>query len=104
VSVPVSTHVLDTTAGSPAQGVPVVLERAAGAGWEPLGSGTTGPDGRVGDIGAVDAGRHRLRFDTGAFSAFYPEVTVQFAVAGDEHHLHLPLLLNPFGYSTYRGS
>jgi 5-hydroxyisourate hydrolase len=99
----VTTHVLDTSAGHPARGVAVVLERAAGDGWELVGRADTDADGRVRDLGPVAAGRHRLRFDTAAYSAFYPEVTVQFAV-GDEDHLHLPLLLNPYGYSTYRGS
>lgn len=107
MSVPVSTHVLDTAAGRPAMGVPVVLERATHRGWEEVGSGATGADGRVAELGAALAGRHRLRFDTAAYfggEPFYPEVTVQFEVSGSERHLHLPLLLSPFGYSTYRGS
>jgi 5-hydroxyisourate hydrolase len=81
----------------------VVLERSTGDGWELVGQAHTDADGRVGDLGPVAAGLHRLRFDTAAYSAFYPEVSVQFVV-GDEDHLHLPLLLNPYGYSTYRGS
>jgi 5-hydroxyisourate hydrolase len=56
----------------------------------------------VGDLGPAAAGRWRLRFATAG--AFYPEVTVEFVVTGEERHLHLPLLINPFGYSTYRGS
>jgi 5-hydroxyisourate hydrolase len=103
MSVRVTTHVLDTSAGRPAEGVRVVLERAAGDGWELVGQADTGSDGRAGDFAPVAGGRHRLRFGTAAHSAFFPEVIVQFAV-GDEDHLHLPLLLNPYGYSTYRGS
>jgi 5-hydroxyisourate hydrolase len=109
----ISTHVLDTARGRPAQGVPVVLERSAQDGWYELGRGATDADGRVRDLlpdGApVADGRYRLTFDTGAYfrargeAAFYPEVAVVFTVAGDEHH-HVPLLLSPFGYSTYRGS
>jgi 5-hydroxyisourate hydrolase len=110
----ITTHVLDTARGCPAAGVRVVLERAAGDGaWEPLGTGVTDADGRLGDLLApgarVAAGRYRLTFATGAYfaaagaRAFYPEVAVLFAVDDDEH-LHVPLLLSPFGYSTYRGS
>jgi 5-hydroxyisourate hydrolase len=109
----ITTHVLDTARGLPAQGVPVVLEHADGEGWELLGSGVTDADGRARDLvadgTALAHGRYRLTFDTGAYfrgrgeAAFYPEVAVVFTVAGDEHH-HVPLLLSPFGYSTYRGS
>jgi 5-hydroxyisourate hydrolase len=98
----VTTHVLDTSAGRPAEGVAVVLERGADGGWEPAGRGATDADGRVGDLGPAAPGRWRLRFATAG--PFYPEVTVEFVVSGEEDHLHLPLLLNPFGYSTYRGS
>jgi hydroxyisourate hydrolase len=104
VSVPVTTHVLDTAAGRPAAGVEVVLERAEADGWERVASAATDADGRVSDLGAVLAGRHRLRFDVAARSPLYPQVTVEFVVGGDEDHLHLPLLLSPFGYTTYRGS
>ena len=99
-----STHVLDAALGRPAAGVPVRLER----GGEVLAQGTTDADGRVRDLGALGAGPHRLVFDTGAYFAatgqqgFYPEVAVAFT-AGDGHH-HVPLLLSPFHYSTYRGS
>lgn len=103
-----STHVLDTSRGRPAAGIRVTLESAAG---EPLGEGVTDDDGRVGALGEgpLPDGDHRLRFDTGGYFAtqavagFYPEVVVTFTVAGEEH-FHVPLLLNPFGYSTYRGS
>ena len=109
----ITTHVLDTARGGPAAGVPVVLERATDDGWDPVGSGATDADGRLRDLiadgASVADGRYRLTFDTGAYfrdrgeAAFYPEVAVVFTVAGDEHH-HVPLLLSPFGYSTYRGS
>ena len=109
----ISTHVLDTARGHPAQGIAVTLERDAGGRWEELGRGTTDADGRVAELLPAEAvlvdGRHRLTFDTGQYfrtigdAAFYPEVVVVFTVAGGGHH-HVPLLLSPFGYSTYRGS
>jgi 5-hydroxyisourate hydrolase len=109
----ITTHVLDTARGRPAAGVPIVLEVLRGDGWEALGRGATDADGRLRDLvaegTALAAGRYRLTFDTGAYfrdraeAAFYPEVAVVFTVAADEHH-HVPLLLSPFGYSTYRGS
>ena len=96
-----STHVLDTSRGRPASGVSVVLEAADGT---VLAEGVTDADGRVGSLGGdLAAGEHRLRFTTSTYSAFYPEVVVTFLV-GDEEHYHVPLLLSPFGYSTYRGS
>jgi 5-hydroxyisourate hydrolase len=102
----VTTHVLDTSRGRPAAGIPVLLERALDSGWREVGRGTTDGDGRVSDLLAArpDDGRYRLTFDTGAYSHFYPEVTVTFVVGGGEEHYHVPLLLSPFGYSTYRGS
>ena len=97
-----STHVLDTATGTPAAGVPVRLETRAG---EHLDQGTTDPDGRIGSIGgALGPGDYVLRFDTAAYApGFFPEVVVVFTVSDDRHH-HVPLLLSPFGYSTYRGS
>ena len=109
----ITTHVLDTARGRPAAGVPIVLERASRDGCQELGRGATDADGRLRDLVAdgasPGAGRYRLTFDTGAYfrdrgeAAFYPEVAIVFTVAADEHH-HVPLLLSPFGYSTYRGS
>jgi 5-hydroxyisourate hydrolase len=111
----ISTHVLDTARGRPAAGVPVVLEQVAadGAGRELLRA-TTDTDGRVRELapaGApLGAGRYRLTFDTGAYfgaagvGAFYPVVRVEFVVRDATQHHHVPLLLSPFGYSTYRGS
>jgi len=102
-----STHVLDTTTGRPAAGLRITLESADGS---VLAEGLTDDDGRIGDLAAdLAAEDHVLRFDTGAWfaahgvAAFYPEVVVTFTVTADEHY-HVPLLLNPFGYSTYRGS
>ncbi|HJS95572.1 MAG TPA: hydroxyisourate hydrolase [Solirubrobacteraceae bacterium] len=104
----ISTHVLDTSRGRPAAGVPVVLERAVNGHWEPVGRGTTDADGRARDLlsSVPEEGRYRLTFDTGAYlpTGFYPEVTVTFVVEAGEEHYHVPLLLSPFGYSTYRGS
>ena len=93
----ISTHVLDTSRGRPAAGVPVTLE-GDGVRREAV----TDDDGRVASFGIVAAGDYRLVFDTAAHSEFFPRVSVDFTV-GDER-LHVPLLLNPFGYSTYRGS
>jgi hydroxyisourate hydrolase len=105
-----STHVLDTTAGEPARGVPVRLEVGGDAGWQVVASGQTDGDGRLRDWvpeGLWRAGRYRLVFDTAAHlgpGAFFPEVTVLFEVSDPGRHLHIPLLLSPFGYTTYRGS
>ena len=109
----ISTHVLDTSRGCPAAGVPVVLERAVDSGWESVGRGITDADGRAGGLfsSVPEEGRYRLNFDTGAYfravgeaGFFYPEVSVTFTVGQGEEHYHVPLLLSPFGYSTYRGS
>ena len=98
-----STHVLDTSRGRPAAGIAVRLESAGGL----LGEGVTDDDGRIGALGAgLEPGDYVVRFDTGGYlgpDAFYPSVAVAFRVGTDEHY-HVPLLLNPFGYSTYRGS
>lgn len=107
----ISTHVLDTAFGKPAVGVGVALERASDNAV--VGSGTTDGDGRVTDLVSSETplsqGVYRLRFDVGPYfaaarrTAFYPEVVIVFRVTGDAHY-HVPLLLSPFGYSTYRGS
>jgi 5-hydroxyisourate hydrolase len=110
----ITTHVLDTSLGSPAAGVPVILERCPPES-EPhvLGRGNTDDDGRMRDLappGPLVPGIYRLRFDTGTYfrhqelESFYPEVVVCFTVRGGAEHYHVPLLLSPFGYSTYRGS
>jgi 5-hydroxyisourate hydrolase len=102
-----STHVLDTALGHPAHGVPVRLSSLT----EPLGSGTTDKDGRISAFTTEELkpGAYQLRFDTAAYAAateqdfFFPEVTVTFTIT-DERHYHVPLLLSPFAFSTYRGS
>jgi 5-hydroxyisourate hydrolase len=115
VSLSITTHVLDTSVGRPAQGVPVVLERAAAQDrWELVGRGETDADGRLRSLTASNApgaaGVYRLVFDTqryferGGTTAFYPAVVVVFEVPSADDHYHVPLLLSPFGYSTYRGS
>lgn len=106
-----TTHVLDIAYGTPAVGVAVSLDRQTEDGWSEVGSGVTNADGRIPLLGAdqVEAGVYRLTFAVGDYfqathrPSFYPEVQVTFRVSGIEH-LHLPLLLSTFGYSTYRGS
>lgn len=110
----ITTHILDVSAGVPAHGVPVVLERQTGTHWETVGEGVTDADGRARDLLAPDAGLlagdYRLVFDTETYFArrqiegFYPRVAVEFTVRDADSHYHVPLLLSPFGYSTYRGS
>jgi 5-hydroxyisourate hydrolase len=94
-----STHVLDTAEGVPSSGIRVVLETRAGT---PLGEGVTDHDGRIGSLGGeLRPGDYVLRFETAG--VFFPEVVVVFTVADERHH-HVPVLLSPYGYSTYRGS
>lgn len=104
----ISTHVLDAAAGRPAAGVPVVLEHRAGDAWTPLASATTNSDGRVADLAsAIEPGVHRLRFDVQHYNgagSFFPEVVVVFRVDDPAARHHVPLLLSPFAYTTYRGS
>jgi len=110
----ITTHILDTSLGRPASGVRVVLEGRADEGWEILGQGRTDADGRLKDLLPDDfdlkAGVYRLTFNTSDYFAarrvesFYPEVTISFVVADGAAHYHVPLLVTPFGYSTYRGS
>ena len=111
----ITTHVLDLALGRPASGVAVRLERRDGAnGWVTLAERTTDEDGRVRDLldggAALERGQYRLTFETGAYFAvfrmmtFYPEVTVLFEVRDPAQHYHVPLLVSPYGFSTYRGS
>ncbi len=107
-----STHVLDASSGRPAATVPLTLDRRVGDDWERVGSGFTDDDGRCATLvpAGLESGTYRLVFDTAAHFAatgvcgFYPEVTVAFTVTEPERHHHVPLLLSPFAYSTYRGS
>ena len=109
----ISTHVLDTARGRPAAGLAVTLSRRAGNdAWSVVGKGVTDDDGRVADLAPerIEAGDYRLEFSTAAYfkaagtKAFYPEVSVVFTVSDAGAHHHVPLLLSPFGYSTYRGT
>lgn len=101
-----STHVLDTASGRPAKDFGVRLERADGEGWTFVARERTDADGRITGW-SPDAGVHRLVFDTGGYlgpDAFFPEVTVVFRIVDPSEHHHVPLLLSPFSYTTYRGS
>ncbi len=111
----ITTHVLDTSLGRPARGVPVALEfQDPVAGWQKISSGATDDDGRLRNLLLPDhrlqTGNYRITFDTGAYFAqhnipgFYPQVSVIFSIGDATQHYHVPLLLSPFGYSTYRGS
>jgi len=110
----VSTHVLDTSAGRPASGIPVHLQRLDGDRWVDVSRGTTDADGRAGALipagTPAPAGTFRLTFAVAAYfasrgqSAFYETIAVEFIVRDAAQHHHVPLLLSPFGYSTYRGS
>ena len=110
----ISTHVLDTAIGKPAQGVHIILEQLSNSGqWQKLGEGNTNADGRLPNLISAEikltTGIYRLIFDTGSYygshgvKGFYPSVAIVFEISDDSHY-HVPLLLNPFGYSTYRGS
>jgi 5-hydroxyisourate hydrolase len=105
----ITTHILDTATGRPAARVPVRLECLVDGTWQPVGAGETDEDGRLRTLlpsGHAPHGTYRLTFDTRAYlgkSAFFPSVQIEFVVSDDRHH-HVPLLLSPFGYSTYRGS
>ena len=109
----ITTHVLDTARGTPAVGLSVRLHVHSTEGWQEVGRGVTNQDGRVTNLLAgkhLEAGKYRLTFDTAAYlaqfniSCFFPEVAIVFEVQDADHHYHVPLLLSPFGYSTYRGT
>ena len=113
---PITTHVLDTSTGRPAAAVPVTLSRQIPEDevWELLAEGRTDADGRIADLlapGSLQPGTYRIRFATASYFAsvgverfFYPWAEIVFLVDDPAQHHHVPLLLNPFGYSTYRGS
>ena len=109
----ISTHVLDVSKGKPAKDVPVVIERKEGEFFNRLKSAKTDADGRVKDLvpeGKLVEGTYRITFDTGAYwkaigvEGFYPDAAISFIIRDANAHYHVPLLLSPFGYSTYRGS
>lgn len=110
----ITTYVLDTTTGKPGSGINAVLERRTHTtGWQPLAQGITDGDGRINDLlranEAFLPGHYRFIFETGPYyllqgiECFFPQVTVSFVVKDPMQHYHVPLLLSPFGYSTYRG-
>ena len=108
-----TTHVLDTSAGRPGKDMTIRLMHKVNDGWQTITQGITNADGRISDLlpaeKKLSSGVYKLVFETGNYFAannvkgFYPEVEIQFTVADDMHY-HVPLLINPFGYSTYRGS
>ncbi|MGE0547863.1 MAG: hydroxyisourate hydrolase [Kofleriaceae bacterium] len=109
----ITTHVLDTAYGRPASGVAVELERDDNGVWNLIGAGVTDADGRLRTLtpeGPVQAATYRIRFQTGLYfqansvSGFFPLVEIHFTIADGTAHYHVPLLLSPYGYSTYRGS
>ena len=109
----ITTHILDTSLGKPAANVSIVLEVEKNGSWKELAKGKTDVDGRIKNLlpenATVESGIYRLIFDIGAYysslnlKTFYPSVKIEFHVT-DKSHYHVPLLLNPFGYTTYRGS
>ena len=110
---PITTHVLDVSLGKPASNILCKLRRLNSQNkWEKISEGITNQDGRVEDLlsTALTKGTYRLEFLTGPYfenrkvSTFYPSVNIIFEVTAPEEHYHVPLLLSPFGYSTYRGS
>ena len=110
---PVTSHVLDTSSGHPASGLTITLSRSEGGAWTRLQQTTTDEDGRAADLvpgQLLAAGVYKLHFATGAYysaravETFYPYAEVVFNVTDPEAHYHVPLLINPFGYTTYRGS
>jgi 5-hydroxyisourate hydrolase len=111
----ITTHVLDVAGGRPAEGISVTLSEHDNSGeWIVIGTSTTDRDGRAGDLleagTDISLGTYRLRFDTGGYfeskgiESFYPEVSVTFSVKNAQEHFHVPVLLSPFGFTTYRGS
>lgn len=110
---PITTHVLDTALGRPAAGVPITLEIFRDDAWHPCGVGVTDGDGRLRTLlapGGLERATYRITFDTATYFAaagqvgFYPTVQVVFAIAEPAQYYHVPLLISPYGYSTYRGS
>jgi 5-hydroxyisourate hydrolase len=104
----ITTHVLDMAAGKPGAGIAVELERVEHGQWHLVGGGITDDDGRLRTLttpGTLATGTYRIRFQTGAYgNPFFPVVEIQFVVGDGAQHFHVPLLLSPYGYSTYRGS
>jgi 5-hydroxyisourate hydrolase len=110
----ISTHVLDTAMGQPAAGIRVQLERREQDGWRPVATAETNGDGRVPNLLpeglSIIPGEYRLTFETGRYfaamstSTLYPAISIVIEAAAGQSHYHVPLLLSPFGYTTYRGT
>lgn len=106
----ISTHILDTSLGHPAQGVPVALEKASGGAWARIAREQTNADGRISFACPHEAGDYRLVFEIEEYfqqaglAPFFTLAPVQFRITDTGRKYHVPLLLNPYGYSTYRGS
>lgn len=111
---PLSVHVLNLENGLPSPGVNVTLEKHVGQNWQPLSQGVTNEQGRIGELfpakQAFEKGEYRVVFKTGEYfkkaghETFFPEIPVIFEVKNADQHYHIPLLLSPYGFSTYRGS
>ena len=111
---PLSVHVLNLENGLPSPGVNVTLEKHVGKEWQSLSQGVTNEQGRIGELfpakQALEAGEYRVVFKTGEYfkkvgrDTFFPEIPVIFEVKNVDQHYHIPLLLSPYGFSTYRGS
>lgn len=109
----VTTHILDTSSGKPASGVRVIFSKWQQESWKLISEKKTNIDGRISDLlsenEVLDSGNYQLRFETKSYfsekgnDTFYPYIEIVFEIK-DQEHYHVPLLLNPFGYSTYRGS
>lgn len=109
----ISTHILDTSIGKPAEGVKIILEELTGTNWKKTDEGITNADGRINNLISEDTevkeGTYRITFEIENYfkdqkrESFYPSVNIIFKTKAGEHY-HVPLLINPFGYSTYRGS
>jgi 5-hydroxyisourate hydrolase/2-oxo-4-hydroxy-4-carboxy-5-ureidoimidazoline decarboxylase len=108
-----TTHVLDTSVGKPGKDISIRLQTSAGSSWQTIAQGVTNTDGRIPDLLPLSRilrpGNYKMVFETAAYfeamkiKGFYPQVDIQFSIF-DNSHYHVPLLINPFGYSTYRGS
>jgi 5-hydroxyisourate hydrolase len=105
---PITSHVLDTAKGCPAKNIPVTLFEKKRESWVAIGSGQTNQDGRVKDlVESIQIGTYKIKFETSAYhgkNSFYPTIEVLFHIHDASQHYHIPLLLSPYGYSTYRGS
>lgn len=109
----ITTHILDTSSGIPADGVEAVLYQKSGAGWKEIASGVTNSNGRISDLLPdsieLEDDIYKMKFETGKYfdkkglDNFYPYVEIIFRISGGSHY-HIPLLISPYGYTTYRGS